>query len=366
MSSREGVGGGHSTDRAERTTQLPVMGRAAASSIALWRREGSVSALVASPAEQDKVQVLQRTLYRTAKAYPGRRFHALYDKVHRRDVLERAWAQVRRNRGAPGIDQKTLADIERYGVTRLLNELAADLRDHRYRPLPARRVWIPKPGSTEQRPLSIPAVRDRIVQAAVKTVIEPIFEADFQPCSFGFRPKRSAHDALQVLIDEAWRGRRWVVETDIASCFEAIPHDKLMQVLEERIYDRHVLKLLSAMLRAGVMEDGVVRSAVTGTPQGGVVSPLLCNVYLNRLDRQWNAKGVGKLVRFADDRVTRTQGGIDVEDRTRQAVLCQRWRKALRDRPAGGGPKPPQAAPVKSRSGERCGKRRTISPPGTS
>jgi len=204
------------------------MGRAAASSIALWRREGSVSALVASPAEQDKVQVLQRTLYRTAKAYPGRRFHALYDKVHRRDVLERAWAQVRRNRGAPGIDQKTLADIECYGVTRLLNELAADLRDHRYRPLPARRVWIPKPGSTEQRPLSIPAVRDRIVQAAVKTVIEPIFEADFQPCSFGFRPKRSAHDALQVLVDEAWRGRRWVVETDIASCFEAIPHDKLM------------------------------------------------------------------------------------------------------------------------------------------
>jgi RNA-directed DNA polymerase len=279
------------------------MGRAAASSIALWRREGSVSALVASPAEQDKVQVLQRTLYRAAKANPGRRFHALYDKVHRRDVLERAWAQVRRNRGAPGIDQKTLADIERYGVTRLLNELAADLRDHRYRPLPARRVWIPKPGSTEQRPLSIPAVRDRIVQAAVKTVIEPIFEADFQPCSFGFRPKRSAHDALQVLIDEAWRGRRWVVETDIASCFEAISHDKLMQVVEERIYDRHVLKLLSAMLRAGVMEDGVVRSAVTGTPQGGVVSPLLCNVYLNRLDRQWNAKGVGKLVRYADDLV---------------------------------------------------------------
>jgi RNA-directed DNA polymerase len=225
---------------------------------------------VAISAEQDKVQVLQRTLYRAAKADPGRRFHALYDKVLRRDVLERAWTQVRRNRGAPGIDRKTLADIEEYGVTLLLDELAADLREHRYRPLPARRVWIPKPGSSEQRPLSIPAVRDRIVQAATKTVIEPIFEADFQPCSFGFRPKRSAHDALQVLIDESWRGRRWVVETDIASCFEAIPHDRLMAVVEERIVDRQLLKLLGSMLRAGVMEDGVVRSAVTGTPQGGL------------------------------------------------------------------------------------------------
>jgi len=207
-----------------------------------------VSAHVASPAESDKVQALQRTLYRTAKADPGRRFHALYDKVHRGDVLERGWFEVRRNMGAPGIDRTTIDDVEEYGVSRLLDELAADLREHRYRPLPARRVWIPKPGSTEQRPLSIPAIRDRIVQAALKTVIEPVFEANFQPWSFGFRPKRSAHDALQVLIDEAWRGRRWVVETDIASCFEAIPHDRLMQTVEERICDRQVLKLLRSML----------------------------------------------------------------------------------------------------------------------
>ena len=240
-----------------------------------------MSAFVASPAELNKVQNLQRTLYRTAKADPGRRFHALYDKVHRRDVLERAWFQVRQNYGAPGIDRRTIDDIEEYGITRLLDELAAELRDHRYRPLPARRVWIPKPGSVERRPLSIPAIRDRIVQAAVKTVIEPIFEADFQPFSYGFRPKRSAHDALQVLIDEAWRGRRWVVETDIASCFEAIPHDRLMQTVEERICDRQVLKLLRAMLAVGVMDDDVVHRADTGTPQGGVVSPLLCNVYLN-------------------------------------------------------------------------------------
>jgi len=260
-----------------------------------------VSALVASPTMQDKVQVLQRTLYRAAKADPGRRFHALYDKVHRRDVLERAWVQVRANRGAPGIDRTTINDVEEYGVTRLLEELAADLKEERWRPLPARRVWIPKPGSTEQRPLSIPAVRDRIVQAALKIVIEPVFEADFVADSYGFRPKRSAHDALQVLIDEAWRGRRWVVETDIASCFEAIPHDRLVQAVEERISDRKVLKLLRAMLRAGVMEDGVVHGAVTGTPQGGVVSPLLCNVYLHRLDGQWQTRRFGRLVRYADD-----------------------------------------------------------------
>ena len=262
-----------------------------------------MSALVASPAEQDKVQVLQRTLYRAAKADPRRRFHALYDKVHRRDVLERAWLQVRRNAGAPGIDRRTIDDVEEYGVARLLDELAADLGEHRYRPLPARRVWIPKPGSTEQRPLSIPTIRDRIVQAALKTVIEPIFEADFQPCSFGFRPRRSAHDALQVLIDEAWQGRRWVVETDIASCYEAIPHDRLMQTVEERICDRQILKLLRSMLTVGVMDAAVVHHANTGTPQGGVVSPLLCNVYLNRLDRVWQTRGVGRLVRYSDDLV---------------------------------------------------------------
>ncbi len=136
-------------------------------------------------------------------------------------------------------------------------------------PRTARRVWIPKPGSIERRPLSIPAIRDRIVQAAVKTVIEPVFEADFEPCSYGFRPKRSAHDALQVLIDEAWRGRRWVVETDIASCFEAIPHDRLMHTVEERICDRQILKLLRVMLAAGVMDDGVVHRADTGTPKVG-------------------------------------------------------------------------------------------------
>jgi len=256
---------------------------------------------VARTAKQDQVRELQRTLYRAAKADPGRRFHALYDKVYRRDVLERAWESVRANRGAAGVDRTTIHDVEQYGVTRLLDELVADLKDGCWRPLPARRVFIPKPGRGELRPLSIPTVRDRVVQAAVKIVIEPIFEADFLPCSFGFRPKRAQHDALQVLIDESWKGRRWVAETDIANCFEAIPHSGLMSAIEERITDRHVLKLLRAMLHAGVMEDGAVKRGVAGTPQGGVVSPLLANVYLHRLDRAWPTRGRGVLVRFADD-----------------------------------------------------------------
>ena len=240
-----------------------------------------MSAVGASPAAKgsgrgvpaDPVRALQHALYRAAKADPGRRFHALYDKIRRRDVLWRAWAAVRRNNGAPGIDKITLAQVEEYGVTRLLGELASELGERRYRPLPARRVLIPKPGTAEKRPLSIPPVRDRIVQAALKIVLEPVFEADFLPVSFGFRPRRSAHDALQVLVDEAWQGRRWVVETDIANCFSAIPQDKLMQAVEERISDQGVLKLVRAMLRAGVMEDGQVRREVTGTPQGGPATP---------------------------------------------------------------------------------------------
>jgi group II intron reverse transcriptase/maturase len=266
-----------------------------------------VSAEKASPADGgvvplDKVRALQHTLYRTAKADPGRRFHALWDKVLRRDVLWRGWVAVRANNGAPGVDRATLDWIEtEYGIDRLLDELSCELREGSYRPLPARRVYIPKPGTTEQRPLSIPAVRDRVVQAALKIVLEPIFEADFAPCSFGFRPKRGQHDALQVLVDETWRGRRWVVETDVADCFSAIPHDRLMAAVEERVVDQSVLKLLRAMLRAGVMESGVVRHPDTGTPQGGVISPLLCNVYLHRLDRAWDTRKLGVLVRFADD-----------------------------------------------------------------
>jgi RNA-directed DNA polymerase len=203
--------------------------------------------------------------------------------------------------------------------------LAADLRSGSYRPLPARRVFIPKPGSEEQRPLSIPAVRDRVAQAALKTVIEPIFEADFLPCSFGFRPRKSAHDALQILIDECWRGRRWVVETDIAQCYEAIPHSGLLSAIEERICDRRLLKLVRAMLRSGVMEDGAIRHSVTGTPQGGVASPLLANLYLHRLDREWRTRGRGVLVRYADDLVVmcRTRREAEQDLAVLRAILAE-------------------------------------------
>jgi group II intron reverse transcriptase/maturase len=281
----------------------------------------SASSTAAGSASADPVRALQHTLYRAAKADPGRRFHALRDKVYRRDVLERAWVTVRRNNGAPGIDATTLADVEEYGVPRLLDELAAELRDGRYRPCPARRVSIPKPGTAERRPLSIPTVRDRVAQAAVKIVLEPVFEADFAPCSFGFRPKRSPHDALQVIIDEAWRGRRWVVETDIADCFSAIPHEALMQAVEERISDRAVLRLL----RAGVLEDGTVRRPVTGAAQGGVISPLLCNAYLHRIDRVWTAREHGVLVRFADDLL------VMCRSREQAEAALQRLRTLLAD-----------------------------------
>jgi RNA-directed DNA polymerase len=256
-----------------------------------------VSARVASPTpdvgveELDAVRALQHALYRAAKADPGRRFHALYDKVSRRDVLQRAWEQVRRNRGAPGIDQLTIAQVEQYGVDRLLDKLAGALEDGSYRPLAARRVLIPKPGSSEQRPLSIPTVADRVVQAAVKIVLEPIFEADMLDCSFGFRPRRAAHDGLQVVVDEAWKGRRWVVETDIADCFSAIPHSGLMSAVEERICDRRVLALLGAFLRAGVMEDGSVRRPVTGTRRAGSSHPCCAT----SICTGWTGRGVARM-----------------------------------------------------------------------
>ena len=265
--------------------------------------------VLASPAvtrcsRVDKVRALQHTLYRSAKADPGRRFHALWDKVLRRDVLWRAWVAVRRNDGAPGIDKLTLDAVEEYGTDRFLAEIETELREGRYRPLPARRVLIPKRDQSGQwRPLAIASVRDRVVQAALKIVFEPVFEADMLPCSFGFRPKRAVHDALQVLTDEAWRGRVWVVETDIANCFEAIPKDQLMHAVEERVCDQTILKLLRVVLDAGVMTEGTVRKSVTGTPQGGPLSPLLCNVYLHRLDRVWDVREHGVLVRFADDAV---------------------------------------------------------------
>jgi group II intron reverse transcriptase/maturase len=259
----------------------------------------------ANNAEQDKVRELQVKLYLAAKRSPGRRFHALWDRIHRRDVLQRAWQQVRANRGSAGVDRITISQIEESGVDVFLDALQLELRGGRYRPMPVRRVQIPKPGRSETRPLGVPAVKDRVVQTACKLVIEPIFEADFRGCSFGFRPKRSAHDAMEVIRREVMRGRRWVIDADIRGFFDALDREILMQLVCERISDRRVLKLLRSWLRAGVLEGATLTHPETGTPQGGVISPLLANVYLNALDRAWEDRHgqLGVLVRYADDLV---------------------------------------------------------------
>lgn len=256
---------------------------------------------------REDVRVLQRGLYRAAKAQSGRRFGVLYDKVYRADVLWLAWERVRENRGAPGVDGQTIEEIERAGVGLFLEGLAAELREKRYRPNRVRRTYIPKPGKKEKRPLGIPVVKDRVVQAAVKMVIEPIFEADFQPCSYGFRPKRDAHQAMEAVAKYVNYGCTQVIDADLKGYFDSIPHDKLMSIIARRVSDVWILRLIRWWLKAGVVEDDRVTYSDTGTPQGGVISPLLSNIYLNELDRLWTERGYNSiryeahLVRFADD-----------------------------------------------------------------
>lgn len=253
-----------------------------------------------------KARELQRTLYLAAKVNTKRVFHALYDKVYRTDVMWEAWKRVKANRGSAGVDGITIRHIvEEYGEARFVLETQQQLQSGKYHPKLVRRKDIPK-GDGKTRPLGIPVIRDRLVQMATKMVLEPIFEADFRDCSFGFRPKRSAKQAIERIRCTVNDGKvYWVVDVDITGYFNNIPHDKLLTLVEQRIGDRRVLKLVRKWLKAGVMEDGQRHDTEMGSPQGGVISPLLANIYLNYLDTVWEKKcsHVGTLVRYADDLV---------------------------------------------------------------
>jgi RNA-directed DNA polymerase len=273
-----------------------------------------------SLATPERIRILQRKLYLKAKAEPAFRFYLLYDKIHRADILLHAYALARSNGGAPGVDGVSFAMIEAQGLENWLAELRDDLIAKTYRPEPVRRVMIPKPGGGE-RPLGIPTIRDRVVQTAAKLVLEPIFEADLDPSAYGYRPGRGGVDAIQEVHRLLCRGYTDVVDADLSAYFDTIPHRDLMQSVSRRIVDRHVLRLIKLWLKAPVEEwDGTGRRRMTGgrhstcgSPQGGVISPMLANLYMNRFLKHWRATGQGEVYRahvvaYADDFVILSRG----------------------------------------------------------
>lgn len=258
-----------------------------------------------------KIREFQRKLYTKAKQEAGYRFYALYDKICRTDILEHAYELAKANGGAPGVDQQTFAGIEAAGRDEWLASLRKSLIEETYRPVPVRRVMIPKPNGGE-RPLGIPTIRDRVAQTAAKLVLEPIFEADLEPNAYGYRPKRSAQDAVQEVHRKLCDGYTDVVDADLSKYFDTIPHAELMQCVARRMVDRKVLHLIKMWLTTPVDEKDdqgnhrVRGSSGKGTPQGGVISPLLANVYMNRFLKYWRLQGKGEqfcahIVSYADD-----------------------------------------------------------------
>lgn len=256
---------------------------------------------------EERLRLIQVGLYRKAKQDKTFRFYALYDKLSLGYMLKEAWKRVKQNKGAAGYDGMSIADVEKYGVDKYLTEIAAEVSQETYRPQPVLRVYIPK-ANGKLRPLGIPTVKDRVVQICCKFVIEPIFEADFQDCSYGFRPKRSAKDAVTRVKGHVASGRlRQVYDADLSGFFDNIPHDKLMFLVEQRISDRRILKLIRMWLKAPVFEDNKLTKSKKGTPQGGVISPLLANIYLNLIDKAVSRpdghfhKYGDRMIRYADD-----------------------------------------------------------------
>ncbi len=260
----------------------------------------------------DTVQELQQKLYHKAKSNADFRFYALYDKLYRKDVLRKAWEKVKANKGAEGIDAVSFEDIEQEGIESFLQNIEVELREKIYCPQPLKRVYIPKPDG-RLRPLSIPTIKDRVVQSALRIIVEPIFEADFEDCSYGFRANHSAQQAaLEVRKLLNW-GYTEIVETDIEDCFGSIPHRDLLNMIAKRIVDGKILWLVKLILKAGVAtEDNRISKDTKGTPQGGAVSPLLANIYLNNIDKGW--KPISKtahLIRYADDLLILSRYKVD-------------------------------------------------------